>query len=255
MNNTVFLRFLQQINTWGIIPGLIYLIYLNQIFYYAALAISVILISKVGASIGQHRYFTHKSFKMSEAKEKIVALLAVLSTTGSTLQYVTVHRYHHANSDNGKDLHSPHEIGYWRSFWHWYTEDPTSLVPVSTIKDLIRKPWLISFHKYYFAIISLYIVLLAIIDPNLILFCYIIPAGFSWWSSAVLSLPLHLTSQGYRNFETSDTTVNSHFWNWLTLGEGLHNNHHARPGEYNFAFTNRPKEWDISAVIIDKFLK
>ena len=82
-----------------------------------------------------------------------------------------------------------------------------------------------------------------------------IPAGFSWWSSAVLSLPLHLPSQGYRNFNTDDETVNSHFWNWLTLGEGLHNNHHAKPGEYNFAFTKRPREWDISAVIIDKFLK
>lgn len=255
MNNTIILRILQHINTWGIIPGLIYLVYLNEPLYYLALIISVILISKVGASIGQHRYFTHKSFKMAELKEKIVAFFAVLSTTGSTLQYVTVHRYHHINSDNGKDLHSPHEIGYWRSFWHWYKEDPTKLVPLSMIKDLLKKPWLVFLHKYYFLIIAVYLITLAFLDPNLIIFCYIIPAGFSWWSSAVLSLPLHLNSQGYRNFETTDETVNSHFWNWLTLGEGLHNNHHARPGEYNFAFTNRPKEWDISAVIIDKFLK
>jgi stearoyl-CoA desaturase (delta-9 desaturase) len=255
MNNTILLRGLQQVNTWGIIPGLVYLIYLNDWKYYLSLLFSIILISKIGASIGQHRYFSHKSFKMSERKEKWVAVLAVLSTTGTTLQYSTVHRYHHANSDNGKDLHSPEEIGHWRSFWHWYKVDPTEIVGISIIKDLIRKPWLVFLHKFYFSIIFGYIFCLYFIDPNLIIFCYIIPAGFSWWSSAVLSLPLHLTKQGYRNFETDDSTVNSLKWNWLTLGEGLHNNHHARPGEYNFAFTRKPREWDLSSKIIDVFLK
>jgi stearoyl-CoA desaturase (delta-9 desaturase) len=255
MNNIIILRTLQQINTWAVLPGLIYLTYLASIEYYLSLVFAVLLISKVGASIGQHRYFTHRSFKMQPWKEKIVAVLAALSTTGTTLQYVSVHRYHHLNSDRGKDLHSPHEIGYWRSFWHWYKDDPTKVVPLGMIKDLLKNPFLIKLHKYYLLVILSYVLILAAIDINLVLFCYMIPAGFSWWSSAVLSLPLHLPSQGYRNFNTDDETVNSHFWNWLTLGEGLHNNHHAKPGEYNFAFTKQPKEWDISAVIIDKFLK
>jgi stearoyl-CoA desaturase (delta-9 desaturase) len=255
MNNTFILRFLQQITTWSIIPGLIYLVYLNSVYYYVACFLAVICISKFGASIGQHRYFTHKSFKMSLFKEKIVSFLATLSTTGSTLQYVTVHRYHHANSDSGKDLHSPHEIGYWKSFFHWYEKNPTTLVPLSTIKDLLKKPHLIFFHKYYFLVIFLYVLFLFLVDYNLIVFCYLIPAGFSWWSSGVLSLPLHLPSQGYRNFNTQDTTVNSYLWNWLTLGEGLHNNHHARPGEYDFAFTKKKWEWDLSAFLVNKFLK
>jgi len=255
MNNTIILRTLQQITTWGIIPGLLYLVYLSQWHYVIAMLFALILISKFGASIGQHRYFTHKSFKMAQWKENIIAVLATLSTTGTVLQYVTVHRYHHVNSDNGKDLHSPHEIGWWRSFWHWYTEDPTQLTGISSIKDLLRKPLLVWLHKYYFAVIFTYIAVLALIDPNLIVFCYIIPAGFSWWSSAVLSLPLHLENQGYRNFDISDKTVNSHFWNWMTLGEGLHNNHHARPGEYDFAFTRKPFEWDISAKLVNIFLK
>lgn len=255
MNNIIILRILQQINTVLIIPILIYLFYLNNIFYFFISIVSIIFISKFGASIGQHRYFTHKSFKMSKFKENFVALLATLSTTGSTLQYVAVHRYHHINSDNGKDLHSPKEIGYWRSFWHWYTKDPSLLIPPNTIKDLIKNPLLIKLHKYYFGIIFLYILFLGIIDYNLILFCYVLPAGFSWWNSAVLSLPLHLLNQGYRNFDTKDNTVNSKFWNWLTLGEGLHNNHHARPGEYNFAFTKKSGEWDFSAFLVDKFLK
>lgn len=254
MNNIILLRILQQINTWSIIPGLIFLFYLNSAIYYILFIVSIILISKFGASIGQHRYFTHKSFKMPAWKENIIAFLSVLSTTGSTLQYVTVHRYHHINSDNGKDVHSPHEIGYWNSFWHWYKKDPSTLVPLSMIKDLLKKPLLVKLHKYYFLIIGFYIAILGLINPYLIIFCYMIPAGFSWWSSAVLSLPLHLTNQGYRNFEISDLTVNSHFWNWLTLGEGLHNNHHARPNEYNFAFTQKPYEWDMCSFLVEKFL-
>lgn len=255
MNNTTLLRTLQFINTLSILPILGYLIFLNSPWFYFAAFLGIFLISKFGASIGQHRYFTHKSFKMPLWKENIIAVLATLSTTGSILQYVTVHRYHHSNSDNGKDLHSPHEIGYWKSFWHWYTVDPTSVVPLSTIKDLLRKKFLTTLHKYYFGIIFSYIVILGLINPLLILFCYMLPAGFSWWSSAVLSLPLHLPSQGYRNFETTDQTVNSHFWNILTLGEGLHNNHHARPGEYDFAFTKKKYEWDVCAVMVDKMLK
>lgn len=143
MNNTFILRFLQQVNTWLLVPSIILLFYINIWYYYFFAFVSIILISKIGASIGQHRYFTHKSFKTSEIKEKVMAFLAVLSTTGTTLQYVTVHRYHHINSDNGKDLHSPHEIGYWKSFWHWYVDNPTEKVPLSLIRDLLKKSHLI----------------------------------------------------------------------------------------------------------------
>lgn len=249
----ILLRTLQHINTWSIIPAIVYLLYLNNLTYYICFAISILLISKVGASIGQHRYFTHKSFKTTPLKENIMAVLATLSTTGTTLEYVAVHRYHHSNSDNGKDLHSPHEIGYWRSFWHWYKEDVNSLIKGYMVRDLLRKPMIMHLHKYYFVVIFSYIFLLTLIDWRLVIFCYMIPAGFSWWSSAVLSLPLHLNSQGYRNFNTSDQTVNSHFWNMVTLGEGLHNNHHAKPGEFDFAFTKKRFEWDLSALIVRKF--
>ena len=250
----IILRILQNINTWLILPSIINLCYLNNVTYYILTIVALLLISKLGASIGQHRYFTHRGFKTSVWKENLMAVLATLSTTGTTLEYVSVHRYHHVNSDNGKDLHSPHEIGYWRSFWHWYKEDVSKVTSSLYIRDLLKKPLLVFLHKYYYAVISLYIILLTCIDWKLIIFCYVIPAGFSWWSSAVLSLPLHLSSQGYRNFDTTDKTVNSHLWNWLTLGEGLHNNHHARPNEYNFAFTKKPGEWDLSALIVDLFL-
>lgn len=254
MSNILILRAIQQINLWGMFVGIGFLFYLNQWYYYLAAVVAVLLITKFGASIGQHRYFSHRSFTTTLFKEKVLAWLATLSTTGTILQYSTVHRYHHAHSDLENDLHSPYDIGWWRSWFHWYEKEPSKLVGVSYIKDLLKKPHVMWLHKYYFAVIATYCVLLLVIDPWLVLFCYVVPAGYAWFTSGVLSLPLHIKGAGYRNFETTDFSNNSLVWNWLTLGEGLHNNHHYRQHEYNFAFTKKPGEWDICAFLVEKFL-
>ena len=39
---------------------------------------------------------------------------------------------------------------------------------------------------------------------------------------------------GYRNFDVKDTSKNFMPWDLIMLGEGLHNNHHARP-QANFS--------------------
>jgi stearoyl-CoA desaturase (delta-9 desaturase) len=59
-------------------------------------------------------------------------------------------------------------------------------------------------------------------------------------------------SWGYRNFDTTDESKNSKLVQYWTLGEGLHNNHHAHAQLYNFAV--KKGESDISAWFIDKFL-
>jgi stearoyl-CoA desaturase (delta-9 desaturase) len=37
---------------------------------------------------------------------------------------------------------------------------------------------------------------------------------------------------------TKDSSHNVWWWSYLTFGEGWHNNHHARPGDYRIG-----KEW------------
>jgi fatty-acid desaturase len=37
------------------------------------------------------------------------------------------------------------------------------------------------------------------------------------------------------------------------MGEGLHNNHHAKPNEYNQAMA--PGEFDIAGWIVEKYVK
>lgn len=252
MNSVRLLRIIQQINSWGMFPALGLLFYLNQWHYYLLAAIGVFLISKIGGSIGQHRYFTHKSFVTTPWKNKLILWLATLSTTGTTLQYVTVHRHHHRYSDTAEDLHSPRNISWWRTWFHWYDRDPSSVVGLSFIRDMLKDPEIMWHHTYYFAIIGGYVLSLLIIDPWLVLFCYIIPAGYAWFNAGVTSLILHHPKVGYTNFDPMDDTRNSTFWNYITLGEGLHHNHHHHPQKYRFSM--RPGEFDFSAWIIEKLL-
>jgi stearoyl-CoA desaturase (delta-9 desaturase) len=131
---------------------------------------------------------------------------------------------------------------------------PNSLDRISPriIKDLLKDKFVVFCHDWYWPIIVSYIAFLSIIDPILVVYCYMIPAGYSKFISGVQLTFVHYF--GYRNFETSDNSTNSLFWNWVTLGEGLHNNHHARPGEYRFDFTKKPGEFDFAGFLVEKLL-
>jgi stearoyl-CoA desaturase (delta-9 desaturase) len=59
-------------------------------------------------------------------------------------------------------------------------------------------------------------------------------------------------SWGYRNFNTADQSRNNQWVQTVSLGEGLHNNHHAYAKLYDFAI--KKGESDISAWFIEKFL-
>lgn len=254
-HNVKILLILQQINFWGMFLGLGLLFYLNVWYYYLITIAATIIIAKGGVSIAQHRYFSHHAFSTTPIKDKILLWLATLSGTGTILQYSAVHRYHHIASDSPTDLHSPETLGLWRSWFHWYrTEDRQSAGPIY-IKDLLRRQDIRWHHDHYFSIIFFYILLLALIDPVLVIFCYMIPNGYAWLILGLTAVPVHINGAGYRNFNTPDQSSNNKLVNWITLGEGMHNNHHHRPQEYNNAFTKGPGEWDFCAWIIDNFLK
>ena len=57
---------------------------------------------------------------------------------------------------------------------------------------------------------------------------------------------------GYRNFETSDKSTNNWWVNDLTLGSGLHNNHHHDPDNWDENVTG--KERDYCGKFIKRFL-
>jgi sn-1 stearoyl-lipid 9-desaturase len=204
-----------------------------------------ILINRVGGEIGLHRYFSHGSFKTSKWKEKLLFILATFNCVGSPMMWVGIHRKHHVTSDTEKDPHGSQSIlRVWSTFWKPFTIEPKYLV------NMMRSPTHKFFHKYYFTILVLTYVLLGLIAWQLPVFLISMSSLITIHSAGLVNSMCH--RYGYRNFKTKDLSTNNTIINILTLGSGLHNNHHADPMNYS----NKVKkyEFDFPAWIIKNFL-
>jgi fatty-acid desaturase len=82
--------------------------------------------------------------------------------------------------------------------------------------------------------------------PLAVIFGYCIPASLCLHSSSAIIVIAH--RHGYKTHKCRDESRNSWIANIITLGEGWHNNHHARP--YAWSNWERWWEWDIPAIII-----
>ena len=64
-----------------------------------------------------------------------------------------------------------------------------------------------------------------------------IPVGFARLSGGIQSAFTH-GLMGYRNFDIKDKSTNHTLCNYITFGEGLHNNHHKYPGKVQLCFSS-----------------
>ena len=250
-NDYQLLKFVQCMNL-VVLPFAIWM-FIESVtwWYFFVTAFALIMISKVGHSIGQHRYFSHRSFKTDNQREWLLTLLAILGTTGTTINYCGIHRYHHAHSDTDLDPHSPKKLGFLKAFLGLVDLEKSKAVSAKLIKDLLANQRVVFFHNWYWPIIVVYWAVLVAVDPLLFLFCYVIPCGYVQFVTGTQLSSGHLW--GYKNFDLQDHSVNNRLWHWLTLGEGMHNNHHASPAMYDFGYTKNPGEWDFCGWVVRRF--
>jgi len=197
----------------------------------------------LGINIAFHRLLSHRSFSTSPVIEKILSVIGVLTSVGSPLAWVAIHRQHHRCTERLGDPHSPYLIGNFRA---WFGIWPTIRLDLKLVRDLREQPFQKKLHKHYLYIILLYCGLLAIINPWLIVFAYCLPACLCLHSSSAIIVIAH--RHGYKTHQISDESRNSWIANLITMGEGWHNNHHAKP--YRWSNWEKWWEWDIPAVII-----
>jgi fatty-acid desaturase len=205
--------------------------------------------ASIGNSVGQHRYFAHKTFKTSKLWERLLILSATLASVSSVFGYIVTHREHHKHTDDALDPHSPHHMSTWRSWTLDLTD--TGRWDLRNAKDWIKNKDVMDAHKYFFAYILLYIALLVIIDPMLVIYAYLVPASLCVWATGAFNTWGHghgLRRLGYRTWDTQDKSVNHHLVNLITFGEGWHNNHHRNPGAWHQG--EKWWEWDLNAWII-----
>lgn len=222
-----------------------------KIFFFCALSwvamgtyVSVIL----------HRGLAHRALQLPQWFVHVVTVLsATFVIYVNPKVWVAEHRLHHAHSDTEQDPDKKPGWGLWK-FTLWSIFNPAGPHD-EHVARLVREPALNTW------VMRLYS------DPKYGFFCQLVPGAllpwalFETWSGTFagwLGIRLggvmvkmiqgyfsHHKDYGYRNFETDDVSNNLNHWfpAFVSAGESLQNNHHARPQSPTHAF--KPHERDF----------
>ena len=215
-----------------------------------ALAILGVPFYGMGITLGYHRLLAHRSLTLPKWLEHGFALFAQCSLQDTPAKWVTVHRMHHAFSDEQPDPHSPLVNFFWSHFeWLFYHNTATRTIGAMQkyAHDILEDPFYMRLEKsylgpaIYLAHLLMYSVAGAIIgwlttgtaigalQFSLSLFVWggLVRTVLGWHVTWSVNSLTHLF--GYRNFETNESSKNNWFVGLVALGEGWHNNHHHDP--------------------------
>ncbi len=184
-----------------------------------------------------HRVLSHKSIRLHPAVTMFMRFGTWMLTSISPREWVAVHRKHHNFSDVEGDPHSPHIEGYWQimigNVYYYRREannDNTLEKYASDLSfDRLDKMFLRNGTLGFSLTGVILVVLFGVFGPG-----WGIGAGLTALATlAVVYLLLNAAINGaghtfgYKSFENDATNLK--LLALITFGEGLHNNHHARP--------------------------
>ncbi len=177
-----------------------------------------------------HRVLSHRSIRLHPAATMFMRFGTWLLTIVSPREWVAVHRKHHNFSDVEGDPHSPVIEGYWRIMLanvYYYRREASNDntlekyaadLPADRLdKVLFSRPWL------GFVVLGALLVSLMGLGAGLV--------ALSVHTVVYVLLNAAINGAGhtfgYKSFENDATNLK--ILALVTFGEGLHNNHHARP--------------------------
>ncbi|HZO55333.1 MAG TPA: acyl-CoA desaturase [Bryobacteraceae bacterium] len=217
---------------------------------WTAIALCVFLygLRMFAITAGLHRLLAHASYRTTRWFRFTLAWCAAMSVQKGPLWWASLHRHHHAHSDEEEDIHSPLQDGFWHSHAGWILCHKWDHTMWKLIPDLVKVPELRWVNRYH-------------LIPALLMgvSCYALGAwldaayptlGATGWQLFVWGffistvLVYHATFTinslahvyGSRRYETKDTSRNNFWMAIFTLGEGWHNNHHFAPSSERQGF-------------------
>jgi stearoyl-CoA desaturase (delta-9 desaturase) len=200
-------------------------------------------------SLSFHRFHTHKGVEFHPVIDMIMQVWLWGITSMSKPDWVSVHIYHHAHSDQEKDPHSPVQKGFWRVFFLGvfdYTR-AKALPEVLKIRKTIKLNALERFmsENLFTGPVIFSLILVTLFGPQIGLWLmftnFMISPLF-----AVGGVNALAHTWGYRNHVSGDNSRNIGFLlplNFIICGELDHNNHHAH--QRSCSFRHRWFEFDI----------
>ncbi len=195
-----------------------------------------------------HRYFAHRTYRMSRPVQFAAALLGAAAVQRGPLWWAAHHRKHHRGSDTSADPHSPHVHGFWWSHIGWFTTRSGWRTDLSQVQDLAKFPELVWLDRHDRIVPILLVLALAGLGAVLeatspaleTSALQMVVWGFCISTTALFHVTALVNSAGHvlgrRVWPTRDHSRNSLVLAVLTLGEGWHNNHHWCPGNVRQGF-------------------
>jgi len=181
-----------------------------------------------------HRSQAHRAIDLHPIVSHFFRFWLWLTTGMVTMEWVAVHRRHHARCETALDPHSPQVLGLSKVLTEGaelYAEATRDADTLERFGKGVKNDW-VERNLYSSRLRSQGLGLMLLVD--LLLFGVY---GLVIWAVQMLWIPIWAAGVvngighyvGYRNFETPDASTNFMPWGILIGGEELHNNHHAFP--------------------------
>lgn len=238
------------LSTIGIISPIISLYWIFNNFNLISFCSLIIVAWLVGinTTIFAHRCWTHKSWQPNKVLNLFGLTLFTVTMIGNSIGWVSVHREHHRYSDTDKDPHSP----YFKSRWRIQFLPYFNKVKLQYVMDLTRDKIHVWFAKYYWYVVTSWIVILYTISIEALMFWFAVVGISSMKMLSINSLG-HKTPKFLLPIGDCNHSTNSVILALLNInnGEAWHRNHHEDPASYRFG-----KKWyqvDPAARIIELF--
>ncbi len=213
---------------------------LIQLPVWGYIAVTLVLthITIAGVTIYLHRHQAHRALDLHPIASHFFRFWLWLTTGMETIQWVAVHRKHHAHVETPDDPHSPQVVGLRKVLFEGaelYREESKNPETLSKYGHGTPRDWMERnvYRRSRYGIISMMVI-------DLLLFG---PIGITIWAVQMLWIPLLAAGvinglghhSGYRKFETADSSTNIIPFGLLIGGEELHNNHHAFASSAKFS--------------------
>jgi stearoyl-CoA desaturase (delta-9 desaturase) len=203
-----------------------------------ALVVGLVItqVALLATSVYLHRGLAHHGLAVRTPVAFVARVILWLSTGMRAREWVAVHRRHHASSDTADDPHSPIVLGFWRvqlanaGLYRKAARDRVTVakyapdLPASKLdRMLFDRAWL-------GLALGITILCLALGWPTGLLAAVIHMVSYLGLSGAV-----NAVGHTYGARPNDNKATNGWVLAALTVGEGMHNNHHARPWSARFA--------------------
>jgi stearoyl-CoA desaturase (delta-9 desaturase) len=221
-----------------------------------ALSLVTLLVTHVSiasVTLYLHRGLAHRALDFHPLVSHFFRVWLWLTTGMNTLEWVAIHRKHHAKVDTVEDPHSPQTHGLKKVLLvgvMLYVKEAKNLETLRRFGAGTPDDW-VERHVYtpypwagLVLTAAVDIALFGVLAGAAMLVVQV--AWIPFWAAGVVNGVGHYL--GYRNFDCADASRNLSPWGILIGGEELHNNHHAHPTSAKLSF--RAHEFDIGWLYI-----